>query len=143
MAYVYPRTMRSTRDLLRRRNHLMRKRSELLAHIHNTNSQYNLPIIGKNLRYKGNRALVNDRVSDTSAREAWIWISNSLISMMISYRVSNGILKRMQRYMIITVTCCYNPFPASESSSVSSSSMRSMISIGFPECRTLLPMPVL
>jgi len=28
---------------MRRRNHLMRKRSELFAHIQNTNSQYNLP----------------------------------------------------------------------------------------------------
>ncbi len=46
MAYVYPRKMRSTRDLMRRRNHLMRKRAELLAHIQNTASQYNLPPLG-------------------------------------------------------------------------------------------------
>jgi transposase len=42
MSYVYPEKMRATRDLMRRRNHLMRKRAELLAHIQNTNSQYNL-----------------------------------------------------------------------------------------------------
>lgn len=42
-AYVYPAKMRATRDLLRRRNHLMRKRAELFAHIQNTRSQYNLP----------------------------------------------------------------------------------------------------
>ena len=30
-AYVYPREMRATRDLLRRRMHLMRKRAELLG----------------------------------------------------------------------------------------------------------------
>jgi len=42
-AYVYPAKMRATRDLLRRRNHLKRKRGELLAHIQNTRSQYNLP----------------------------------------------------------------------------------------------------
>ena len=42
MAYVYPEKMRATRDLLRRRNHLMRKRAELFAHIQNTNTQYNL-----------------------------------------------------------------------------------------------------
>jgi transposase len=41
-AYVYPSKMRSTRDLMRRRNHLMRKRAELFAHIQNTASQYNL-----------------------------------------------------------------------------------------------------
>jgi hypothetical protein len=43
MSYVYPEKMRATRDLMRRRNHLVRKRSELYAHIQNTNSQYNLP----------------------------------------------------------------------------------------------------
>jgi transposase len=42
-AYVYPIRMRATRDLLRRRNHFMRKRAELFAHIQNTRSQYNLP----------------------------------------------------------------------------------------------------
>jgi transposase len=43
MSYVYPEKMRATRDLMRRRNHIMRKRSELYAHVQNTNSQYNLP----------------------------------------------------------------------------------------------------
>ena len=37
-AYVYPAEMRATRDLLRRRTHLMRKRAALLAHVQNTNS---------------------------------------------------------------------------------------------------------
>ena len=46
-AYVSPAAMRATRDLLRRRTHLMRKRAELLTHIQQTNSQYNLPEIGK------------------------------------------------------------------------------------------------
>lgn len=45
-AYVYPQRMRATRDLMRRRNYLMRKRAELLVHIANTNSQYNLPAFG-------------------------------------------------------------------------------------------------
>jgi len=35
-AYVYPREMRATRDLMRRRLHLVRKRGQLLAHIENT-----------------------------------------------------------------------------------------------------------
>jgi len=47
MAYTYPKKMRATRDLLRRRNHFMRKRAELLAHIQNTASQYNLAPMGK------------------------------------------------------------------------------------------------
>src|ERR687897_3953516 len=41
VAYVYPPEMRSTRDLLRRRTYLMRKRAEWLVRVQNTNSQYN------------------------------------------------------------------------------------------------------
>jgi transposase len=48
-ADVYPTDMQATRDLLRRGMHLMHKRAELLAHIHHTNSQYNLPEIGTKL----------------------------------------------------------------------------------------------
>jgi transposase len=55
-AYVYPRAMRATRDLLRRRTFLVRKRAELLAHLVNTNSQYNLPPFAKKLSYAANRA---------------------------------------------------------------------------------------
>ena len=69
-AYVYPAGMRSTRDLLRRRMHLMHHRSELLAHIQNTNSQYNLPDIGKKLVYKTNREGVAERFPDASVRSS-------------------------------------------------------------------------
>lgn len=55
MASVYPPEMRATRELLRRRGHLMRQRAELLAHIQNTNSQYNLPACGKTRADKGHR----------------------------------------------------------------------------------------
>jgi transposase len=54
-AYVYPRAMRATRDLLRRRTGFMRQRAQLIAHIHNTNSQYNLPPFEKRLTYAANR----------------------------------------------------------------------------------------
>src|SRR4030095_11379793 len=60
-ADVYPAEMRATRDLLRRRLHLTRQRAELLAHIQNTDSQYNLPEIGKKLADKGNRDGVAER----------------------------------------------------------------------------------
>jgi transposase len=69
MAYVYPPEMRATRDLLRRRCHLMRKRAELLAHMQNTNSQYNLPEIGKKLAYKANREGVEEHFPDPSVRK--------------------------------------------------------------------------
>jgi transposase len=68
-AYVYPAEMRATRDLLRRRMYLMRKRAELLAHIQNTNSQYNLPEIGKKLAYKANRTGVAEHFPEPSVRK--------------------------------------------------------------------------
>ena len=77
-AYVYPAEMRATRDLLRRRCHLVQKRAELLAHIQNTNSQYHLPEIGKKLAYKANRADVADHFPDPSVRKA-IEVDVSLI----------------------------------------------------------------
>src|SRR5262249_15478473 len=69
-AYVYPAEMRATRDLLRRRLHLTRKRAELLAHIQNTNSQYNLPEIGKKIAYKANRGGVAERFADLAVQKS-------------------------------------------------------------------------
>ena len=77
-AYVYPSEMRATRDLLRRHCHLVRKRAELLAHIHNTNSQYNLPEIGKRLANKATREDVADHFPDPSVHKA-IAVDGSLI----------------------------------------------------------------
>jgi transposase len=68
-AYVYPAKMRASRDLLRRRTHLMRKRAELLGHVQNTNSQYNLPEIGKKIAYKANRQGVAERFEDASVQK--------------------------------------------------------------------------
>ncbi len=70
MAYVYPRAMRATRDLLRRRRHFMRKRPELLTHTQNTASQYLLPTFDKKLAYKGNRTDVADRFTDPEVRKS-------------------------------------------------------------------------
>jgi len=61
--------MRATRDLLCRRCHLLRKRAELLAHIQNTNSQYNLPEIGKKEAYKANREGVAEHFPEPSVRK--------------------------------------------------------------------------
>ncbi len=69
-AYVYPAEMRATRDLLRRRMHLARKRGALLAHVHNTNSQYNLPAIGKKITYKANRDGVAERFADPAVQKS-------------------------------------------------------------------------
>lgn len=40
-AFVYPRDLRGTRDLMRRRIGLMRERGQLIAHVQNTLTQYN------------------------------------------------------------------------------------------------------
>ena len=68
-AYVYPAEMRATRDLLRRRTHLMRKRAELLAHVQNTNSPDNLPEIGKKIADKANREGVAERFDDPAVQK--------------------------------------------------------------------------
>ncbi len=68
-AYVYPAKMRATRDLLRRRNHLVRKRAELFAHIQNTNSQYNLPDPLGRIAKPQNRSGVAERFDDPSVRK--------------------------------------------------------------------------
>jgi transposase len=69
-AYVYPAEMRATRDLLRRRIHLVRKRAELLTHVQQTNSQYNLPEIGKKIAYKTNRPGVAERFADPAVQKS-------------------------------------------------------------------------
>src|SRR5262249_43272441 len=71
-AYVYPKGMRETRDLLRRRMFLVHKRAEAITHIQNTNSQYNLPPFGQKLVYAANRAAlrVPERFTDPSVRKS-------------------------------------------------------------------------
>lgn len=69
-ASVYPAAMRATQDLLRRRMHLMRKRAELLTHVHKTNSPYNLPEIGKKLAYKANWQGVAERFADPAVQKS-------------------------------------------------------------------------
>jgi len=50
LAYVYPKEMRATRDLLRRRTRIVRHGANLKAHVANTTSQYNLPPNSVNLK---------------------------------------------------------------------------------------------
>lgn len=50
LAYVYPKEMRATRDLLRRRMAIVRHGANLKAHVVNTTSQYNLPPNKVNLK---------------------------------------------------------------------------------------------
>jgi hypothetical protein len=68
-ADVYPAAMRATRDRLRRRMPLARKRAELLAHVQHTNSQYNLPAIGTKMADKAHRDGVAERVAEPAVHK--------------------------------------------------------------------------
>jgi transposase len=70
LAYVYPREMRATRDLMRRRCRFARQRAALLAHIHMTASQYNLPPIESRLSHQTNRAAVAEHFPDPQVRKS-------------------------------------------------------------------------
>ena len=139
MAYVYPRKMRSTRDLLRRRNHLMRKRSELLAHIQNTNSQYNLPEFGKKLAYKANREVLPSTSPTLPSARASRSIFNYSTSTTSSSMTSNSISSKRPKWTMPTAGIVCEVSPESAKSSVSFSSTKSTISNGFPESRTSSP----
>jgi transposase len=70
LAYVYPKGMRETRDLLRRRNYFVRQRSGLFTHLQILNAQYNLPPFAKKLAFAANRAELDvaQRFSDPSVQ---------------------------------------------------------------------------
>lgn len=70
VAYPYPAKMRSTRDLLRRRNYIVRRCGELVAHIQNTNTQYNLPPFVKKISRKYNHQGVAERFEDPAVQKS-------------------------------------------------------------------------
>lgn len=71
LAYVHPPEWRPTRDLLRRRGYLVRRRAELLTHIQNTVTQHNFPALKKKkIAYKANRAGVAEHIADPLVRKS-------------------------------------------------------------------------
>ncbi len=66
---VYPREMRATRDLVRRRMFLVRRRSELLAHVQLVNQQDNYDPFEKMVKYACNRDAI-DRFEEVGARQS-------------------------------------------------------------------------
>jgi transposase len=70
LAYVYPRGMGETRDLLRRRTFLVRQRAGLMTHLQILNVQYNLPPLAKKISFAANRAEMDiaARFSDPSVQ---------------------------------------------------------------------------
>ena len=69
-AYAYPAAMRATRDLLRRRLHLVRHRGQLLAHIQMSAQQYNLVPLGKRIAYPAHREGVAAHFPDPAVRRS-------------------------------------------------------------------------
>lgn len=70
MAYTYPAEWRPTRDLLRRRSTFVRRRAELLTHVQNTVTQYNLPPLGKRIDRPSNRVGVPEHFPDPVVRRS-------------------------------------------------------------------------
>ena len=70
MAYAYPQENRSTRDLLRRRMYFVHQQSELLAHIQNTNTQYNLPEFESRIDRKSNRVALAEHFPDQMVQKS-------------------------------------------------------------------------
>ena len=55
VSYVYPAGLRDTRDLLRRRGTIVRRRSATITHVQMVNHQQNLPAFPKSISYRTNR----------------------------------------------------------------------------------------
>jgi transposase len=72
IAYAYPKGMRATRDLLRRRTYLVRQRAALLTHRQILNAQYNLAPFPKKLSFAANRTEMNvaARFADPSVQKS-------------------------------------------------------------------------
>lgn len=69
MSFVYPKEMRATRDLLRRRMRLTRLRAEFLGHISMTADQNNLPPLPFRPKTKSRRAEIAPCFPDGAVRE--------------------------------------------------------------------------
>jgi transposase len=89
VAYAYPAKWRATRDLLRRRMYISRRCSELVAHIQNTNTQYNLPAFRKKLTRKYNHGGVVERFEEPAVQKS-VEVDLAMIDSL------NDILKKLE-----------------------------------------------
>ena len=67
-SYVYPKDMRGTRDLLRRRATIVKRRSATIVHVQMVNHQQNLPAIAKSISYETNRVGIAGRFKEDSVQ---------------------------------------------------------------------------
>ena len=63
LAHAYPKEHRASRDLLRRRTYLVRRRAEALTHIQMVHHQHNQPK-PTNIKYQANRIGIGERLPD-------------------------------------------------------------------------------
>ena len=115
-AYVSPADMRAPRDLLRRRTSLIRKRAELLAHLQNTNSQYNLPEIGKNWPTKPTATVSPSGSLIPPCRRAWKWTWRCLGPMTRCSASSSCLSSKRPSSTTPTLCICSRRCPASGTS---------------------------
>jgi hypothetical protein len=87
--------MRATRDLLRRRRPLRRKRAELWTHVQQTHRQYHVPEIGKKSASKANRTGVAERFPDPA-------VPKSLEADLALIASSDQWLRDLERTMVTT-----------------------------------------
>jgi transposase len=97
LAYVYPRGMRETRDLLRRRTYLVRRRAELLTHLQILNSQCNLPPLTKKLGYATNREELN-----LPARFAHPSVRQNVVTDLTLMDHYDDLIRDLERYLTRT-----------------------------------------
>ena len=99
LAYAYPAELRPIRDLMRRRSHLVRIKSEIQGHISLTNYQYNLVPFEKNIVHKRNREGIENHFSDPAVRlnvETDIAVMDDLHDQI--KRLENYIIKHAKGY---------------------------------------------
>jgi transposase len=106
VAYAYPRDHRAVRDLLRRRNHFVQMRAELLGHIHCLNMQQNNPPLGHAARKKTTRSSVpayflDDDVRSTAEADLAVITHFDGVIMEMERRVRNAAKGRRPREMAI------------------------------------------
>ena len=96
-ASVSPAERRATRDLLRRRLPLARTRGALLAHVHNTHSQYHLPAIGKKITHTATRDGVAERCADPA-------VPKSMAVALALIGDDDALLRAVERPIVKTAT---------------------------------------
>jgi transposase len=99
LAYAYPKGMRETRDLLRRRTFLVRQRTGLLTHVHIVNSQYNLPSIDKQLRWESNLRKTVERFTEFGLDPC---LQHNIATDVLLIEQLSRLIVELERYLVRT-----------------------------------------